>query len=425
MKNVAVVGLGYVGLPLALLAEEKGFKVIGVDASKQKIEGLKKGDPQIDDKDALKRLRKTKINFSTDFDRIKTADIAIVCVPTPVKENKMPDLSIVKNATLETVKRLKKGTLLIMESTINPGVCDEVLTPLIEENTDHKVGQTIHLAHCPERINPGDPKYHVGNINRVVGADSDESLEMAYQFYSDIIDAKIKKMASLKEAEAVKIVENSFRDINIAFVNELAMSFAMLDINVVNVINGAATKPFAFMPHYPGIGVGGHCIPVDPYYLIEYAHEKGFDHKFLSLARAINENMPAFCVDSVEQELIKTGEESLSGKNICVLGLSYKANVGDIRESPSMKVIKVLKERGCKVTTFDPYFLDKSTVKTLPEAMADQDVIILVTAHQDFINTALDHLDSKTKVFLDGRNAFIDKRRIIEGKGIVYKGVGA
>jgi nucleotide sugar dehydrogenase len=424
-QRVAVIGLGYVGLPLALLAEEKGYRVVGIDASPQKIVKLKEGDPQIDDQDAARRLKKSKIDFSDDFSKVKTADIAIVCVPTPVKENKLPDLSIVKKATLQTVQQLKNGALLIIESTINPGVCDEVLTPMIERETQHKVGQTIHLAHCPERINPGDPKYHVGNINRVVGADSDKSLTMTYDFYSSIVDAKIKKMATIKEAEAVKIVENSFRDINIAFVNELAMSFAKLGINVVNVINGAATKPFAFMPHFPGIGVGGHCIPVDPYYLIEYAHNNGFEHKFLSLARAINENMPVFCVDSVEQELIKAGAASLEGKKVCVLGLSYKANVGDIRESPSLKVIKVLKERGCEVTTFDPYFVEKSTAKSLAEAMANQDVVMLVTAHQEFVDEALNHLDSTTKVFLDGRNAFIDRRQDFEDKNIAYIGVGA
>lgn len=424
MKKIAVIGLGYVGLPLALLAEEKGYSVIGVDVNKEAIKKLRAGQSQIDDKDAAKRLKKSKILFTGDYNKIKDVDIAIVCVPTPVRENKMPDLSIVKKATLQTATKLKKGALLIMESTINPGVCDEVLIPMIEQETDHKVGQTLYFAHCPERINPGDPKYHVGNINRVIGGDSAKSLTLAHDFYKTIIDAEIKKMNTLKETEAVKVVENSFRDINIAFVNELAMSFEKLGINIVNVINGAATKPFAFMPHFPGIGVGGHCIPVDPYYLIEYARVNGFDHKFLSLARAINENMPLYCIDTVEKELIKQGNESLKGKKVSVLGLSYKADIGDLRESPSMKVIETLKERGCLLTIFDPHFPEKSTVKTLADAVKGQDVVVLVTAHKEFLESTLSLLDSSTKVFLDGRNAFIDKKGELESKKIVYIGVG-
>src|SRR6185295_10084612 len=186
----------------------------------------------------------------------------------------------------------------------------------------HKVGQTIYVAHCPERINPGDPKWHVGNINRVLGADSATGLELAYDLYSRLVDASVMKMGSLKEAEAVKVVENSFRDINIAFVNELAMSFSKLGINVKNVIDGASTKPFSFMPHYPSIGVGGHCIPVDPYYLIEYARGYGFEHEFLSLARSINNHMPEFTVEQLADGLNEVGK-NIKGTRVTVLGLSY------------------------------------------------------------------------------------------------------
>lgn len=231
-------------------------------------------------------------------------------------------------------------------------------------------------------------------------------------------------MGSLKEAEAVKVVENSFRDINIAFVNELAMSFDKLGINVVNVIDGAATKPFAFMPHYPGIGVGGHCIPVDPYYLIEYAKGKGFTHHFLSLARSINENMPIFSVNAVEESLIAQGKGSLEGKNVTVLGLSYKANVGDDRESPSKTVISALEQRLAKVTVYDPYFLGKSTVKSLENAVMDKDVIILVTNHDNFLNLDIELLRGAS-VFLDGRNCMNSKKESIEKLGVHYIGIGS
>ncbi|MBI4948366.1 nucleotide sugar dehydrogenase [Candidatus Berkelbacteria bacterium] len=422
INKIAVIGLGYVGLPLALLAEEKKFDVIGIDASEGRIDQLKKRISPIDDKDASVRLKKTKIKFSTDFTLVRDVDIAIICVPTPVHEDKKPDLSIVESATISTAKHLRENALLIIESTINPGVCDELLIPIIEEQTKLKVGKNLHFAHCPERINPGDQKWHVGNINRVVGANSEEALDLAYAFYSQLIDGEIKKMASLKEAEAVKIVENSFRDINIAFVNELAMSFSKLGINVVNVINGAATKPFAFMPHFPGIGVGGHCIPVDPYYLIEYAHNNGFEHRFMSLAREINENMPAYCIELVETELEKQKLGDLKGKKVTVLGLSYKPNVGDMRESPATKTIKILKEKGAEVTTFDPYFVDKSTAKSLDEALRSAEVVVLATAHKEFIDAGENIINSGAKIVMDGRNALYSQAKNINNK--VYLGVG-
>ncbi|MFT6835180.1 MAG: UDP-N-acetyl-D-glucosamine dehydrogenase, partial [Francisellaceae bacterium] len=375
MSRIAIIGLGYVGLPLALQAEVKGMKVIGLDLDSEKIRQLQAKKTGFDDKLVSKRLKKSKINFVSDFRKLKNVDIAIICVPTPVSEDKIPDLSIVKSASLTAANHMKNGSLLIIESTINPGVCNEVLIPLIEKETIHKIDKTLGIAHCPERINPGDLKWHVGNINRVVGADTKESLDLAYDFYSKIIDAEIKKMGSLKEAEAVKIVENTFRDINIAFVNELAMSFAKLGINVNNVIDGAATKPFAFMPHYPGIGVGGHCIPVDPYYLIEHAASNGFDHNFLKIARAINESMPVYVIDQLEEALIECGQGTLKSKNIVVLGISYKPNVGDHRESPTFVIIDELKNRGAVVEAYDPYIPDKSSNKPLDQLLKECDVV--------------------------------------------------
>lgn len=423
IKKVAVVGLGYVGLPLALLAEEKGFDVEGIDLDKKKLSELAQSKSGLEDKKANERLQKSKINFSNDFSRIKSRDIVIICVPTPVDENKMPDMTLVKNAVLSCVKNMDKGKLLVVESTINPGVCDEVLIPLIEKETNHVVGETIYLAHCPERINPGDPKWSVDNINRVVGADSDTGLEIAHSFYSQLVEAEVRKMGNLKEAEAVKIVENTFRDVNIAFVNELAMSFGKLGINVVNVINGAATKPFAFLPHYPGIGIGGHCIPVDPYYLIEYARGNGFDHEFLSLARSINESMPIYSIDLLEQSLIEKAKKPLKGTKVAVLGLSYKANVGDDRESPAYKVIEALKARGAKVTAYDPYISERSDVNNINDALKDHEAAVLVTAHDDFLGLQpadLSHLE----VFLDGRNVFFDKKEEFAKKDIIYIGIG-
>jgi UDP-N-acetyl-D-glucosamine dehydrogenase len=423
VKKVAVIGLGYVGLPLALLAEEKGFDVVGIDLSKDKLAKLQKRQPVIDDEIANKQLKKTKIHFTDDFSLLSDVEIAVICVPTPVDKDKNPNLAAVRGASVGTAKNLRPGSLLVVESTINPGVCDEVVIPLIEKETDHVVGKTLHVAHCPERINPGDPKWHVGNINRVLGANSDEALDVAYEFYDKLIDATIKKMGSIKEAEACKVVENSFRDINIAFVNELAMSFDKLGINVNNVIDGAATKPFAFMAHYPGIGVGGHCIPVDPYYLIEYARDKGFDHKFLSLARNINESMPIYAINQLEEALIQRKGQTLDGAKVTVLGLSYKANVADDRESPAYIVIANLIKRGAEVTAYDPYILEKSDVDSLPKALKNKDAVVLVTGHQEFLEITPEQL-AGVSVVLDGRNKLKKLAEELRQSGITYIGLG-
>lgn len=285
-----------------------------------------------------------------------------------------------------------------------------------------RAGVDFHIAHCPERINPGDKKWSVENIPRVVGSFDEVGLQKAIEFYQSIISAEIKPMASLKEAEAVKIVENAFRDINIAFVNELAMSFSRLSIDVVNVINGAATKPFAFMAHYPGAGVGGHCIPVDPYYLIDYAKQNGFNHEFLSLARRINNGMPKFTVELAVKGLEGAGIKIKDAK-VAVLGLAYKPEIGDCRESPSFEIIKELEEHGVGVVSYDPFVLDKSTVKTLDEAVKNADAVILATCHNVFKELEPDYFISNgVKVIVDGRNC-LPKEKFIEA-GIIYKGVG-
>ncbi len=419
IKRIAVIGLGYVGLPLSLLAEKKGFSVTGIDLDTNKIENLNNKNTSIDEPLITEQLNDSNILFTNKFDQVKDADAVVICVPTPVDENKTPDLQPVINAVKSTTPLMKDGSLLVIESTINPGVCDEVIIPLIENETDHQVGKSIYLAHCPERINPGDPKWNVSNINRVVGASTDEGLKLAHQFYSNLVDAEVMKMGSLKEAEAVKIVENSFRDINIAFVNELAMSFNKLGININNVIDGAATKPFAFLAHYPGIGVGGHCIPVDPYYLIEYAKGKGFNHEFLKLARSINEGMPKFVVDNIIDSLTEKGDSgSLEGKSIAVLGLSYKPNVADDRMSPSYSIIEQLESLGADVATYDP-FIDKSSEKDLESALKNRDIVILATNHKQFLDINPAQL-KPSSIFFDGKSSFDDKREEFEKNNITY-----
>ena len=442
-QSVAVVGLGYVGLPLALLAKKQGYTVTGIDYDKEKVELINRGVSPFIDSSITKELKANPIEASSDYQAVGNADIVIVCVPTPVDEQYMPDLMPVTSACTAIAKVMHKGQLVIIESTINPGVCDEVIVPLLEKESGLKCGIDFFLAHCPERINPGDPEWDVSNIARVVGGHDKKSLELAVAFYEDIVDATIKPMGSLKEAEAVKVVENSFRDVNIAFVNELAMSFNKLGIDVVNVIDGAATKPFAFMPHYPGTGVGGHCIPVDPYYLIEYAKKNGFHHEFLKTARSINNGMPNFTIDLLRQELEAAGK-NIDGAKVTVLGLSYKANVGDLRESPSIKIIQELEAHGAEIAVNDPYIdnyrgyaksFTHQPEKAFFENAADlslvgirnsfngADAVIIATAHAEYKKlTADDFTQAGIAVVIDGRNMF--KKNIFESTAVRYKGIG-
>lgn len=419
MSKVSIVGLGYVGLPLALLASKKGHDITGIDLSEDKVKSVNERHDPLHDEYVAENIKATKLMAASDFSSIPESEIVIVCVPTPVRNGYQPDLGPLEGAASSISKNLKPGTLVVIESTINPGVCDEEIIPLIEQESGLKINKDFYVSHCPERINPGDKKWNVENIPRVAGSSAPEGLARTLEFYESIVDAKIKPMGSIKEAEAVKIVENSFRDVNIAFVNELAMSFSKLGIDVRNVIEGAATKPFAFMAHFPSVGVGGHCIPVDPYYLIEYARGYGFEHEFLSLARSINNRMPDFTVQQLIEGLSEA-KTSIEGARVAVLGLSYKPNVADDRESPSYKLIKILGDKGAHVTSFDPYLPAKSTAKSLEEALKDADALILATSHEQFMG--LPTADLKIKVFVDGRNAF--NRADFADKDIIYRGIG-
>ena len=419
MSRVSVVGLGYVGLPLALLAAKKGHDVTGIDLNEDKIKKINKHQDPLNDEYVEKNISETKIRATTDFDSISSSDIIIICVPTPVKHDYQPDLGPLKGAVSATAKKLSKGSLLIIESTINPGVCDEVVIPLAQSESGLKINKDFYVSHCPERINPGDKKWSVENIPRVAGSSHPYGLKRTIQFYESIIEAPIRAMGSVKEAEAVKVVENSFRDINIAFVNELAMSFTKLGIDVKSVIDGAATKPFAFMPHYPSVGVGGHCIPVDPYYLIEYARGYGFEHELLSLARSINNHMPEFTVSQLADALNEVGF-TLKNSKVLVLGLSYKADVSDDRESPSYKVIEILKRKGAFVSAYDPHMPGKSDYKTLQDALLEKDAILLATNHTEFMDIANSKLSAK--VFIDGKNA-LDAKDFKRSR-VLYRGIG-
>lgn len=421
--KISVLGLGYVGLPLAAaIAKLTDHNVQGYDIDSSKVNSIKQGISPIDDEQCAKDLKEITLNVSDESSSLTETDIFIVCVPTPVLDDYMPDLTPVIGAVTEVCNHLKKGNVIIVESTINPGVCDEVLIPLVEEKTGMKAGVDFDLAHCPERINPGDAKWNVYNIPRNIGSTSAEATKRTADLYREFIDAEINEMSSLKTAEATKIIENTFRDINIAFVNELAKSFDVLDIDLKTVIDAAANKPFAFMAHYPSCGVGGHCIPVDPYYLIERAKQSGFDHKFLKLAREINNSMPGYTIGLLADELNEFAK-AIKGTKIALLGLSYKANVGDIRQSPSLVMRKELYDKGAVLTVFDPHFPDRSNVDSLDEALEGVMAVLIATDHNEFKSLTPKYFQSKgVKVVIDGKNC-LDKAAF-ENSGIAYKGIG-
>lgn len=419
-EMVAVIGLGYVGLPLAVRAKERGYDVIGVELDKEKVKLINKRISPIEEEFLHKNLPLFPIKATTNKKEIKKANIVLICVPTPVDKQYNPDLGPVRGACEMVATNLKKGALVVLESTVNPGVSEEIIKPIFEKH-GHKIGKDVFIGHCPERINPGDPKWNVTNLPRVVGTFTKKGLKKAIKFYEDIVDAEIKPMGHIREAEACKIVENSFRDINIAFVNELAKSFDKMDIDIKNVIDGAASK-FSFMPHYPSCGIGGHCIPVDPYYLIERAKKAGFEHKFLKTSRAINNSMPKYTVELLQDKLNDV-KMPLNGTAIGVVGIAYKANVDDDRESPYYSIVSALEKHKAKILSFDPYLKNKSTCKSLNELLKKSKAVILVTDHKDFevINGELLKKNG-IKVIIDGKNV-LDKKDI-EKHGVIYKGIG-
>ena len=408
--KISVLGLGYVGLPLALLAKSRGLDVRGVDKDPAVVRAIKRRHPHITDNLVSALLKENDLPVSV---KLESSDIYIICVPTPVNKYHDPDLSCLIQAVREVGDVLADNQLVIIESTINPGVSEDILKPILDSSS-----KKYYLAHCPERINPGDKNWNIMNIPRVLGGICTESVKRAERVYRHIIDGDIYILSDIKEAEATKILENTFRDVNIAFINEMAMSFHKLNINIIEVIKAASTKPFGFLPHYPGIGVGGHCIAVDTYYMIEKGRQIGFLYNFLTAARKINSNMPMFAV-SLLTDLLNEFNKSVKGSVIALLGISYKANVEDCRESPFYRVVDILKEKGAGLRIYDPFFKSLSTAGSMQEALAGADVALIITDHDQFLD-----VDAYKGILgiVDGRNCLPSEK--VEKMGMKYVGIG-
>jgi UDP-N-acetyl-D-glucosamine dehydrogenase len=417
LPKVTVIGLGYVGFPLACaIAKSKKYRVYGLDTNKERVDKINMRISPIEDKQAEEDIKKVRVHATTDEAVLKESKFIIICVPTPITEERKPDLTPVIMASESIVRNLQKGQIIILESTVNPGVSEEVILPILERGT-LRGGIDFELVHCPERINPGDLNWNVYNINRNIGGLTRAGTHIAAEFYRSFLNVEINEMSSLKVAESTKIVENVFRDVNIAYVNELAQSFDKLGIDVYEVLKGASNKPFGFMPHYPGAGVGGHCIAVDPYYLIDYAEKNGFDHKLLKVARNINSSMPHYTVQKLVAGLKSIGID-IKGAKVGLLGLSYKANIGDMRESPALEIKKELLELGADILCCDPY-CNGHAPALIKDILENCDGVILATCHQQFLEIT----DwKKVKIIVDGRNC-LDMSNI-QSQGIVYNGIG-
>jgi len=406
--RVGVVGLGYVGLPLAVEFAKAGFPVTGIDVSASKVARVNEGDSYVGDIPSATLaplVREGRIRATTDFAAVRELDTINICVPTPLRKTKDPDMSYIVSACQSIAEGLHAGMLVILESTTYPGTTDELVLPMLE-NRGLKAGTDFFLCFSPERVDPGNPKYQTANIPKVVGGVTPACTEMATLFYSQALE-KVVPVSSTQVAEMVKLLENTFRMINIGLVNEMALMCDRMGINVWEVIDAAATKPFGFMPFYPGPGLGGHCIPIDPFYLSWKTKQAGIEARFIDLAGYINGQMPHFAVDKI-QNALNEHAKPVKGSRIHVVGVAYKKDIDDLRESPALDILLLLQRRGARVSYTDPYVpslkLDAIELfsQELEPAVAASDCTVIVTDHSCFDYAVL---VEKARLIVDTRNA--------------------
>jgi nucleotide sugar dehydrogenase len=422
--NISVIGVGQIGFRVCLMFADAGYNIFALDSDEEKIRKINSGRSSITTDELSENFNNSNMTASSDIiGKVKESQLVIVCVPTPTKDKK-PDLSFVETTSEKIAKGLSNGMIIVYESTVYPGVTENKIIPILE-NSGLKAGKDFGVVYCPERVDPGNKKFKIKDIARVMAATDKKTLELAKTLYETGLKSKIFTVSNIKIAEMSKLVENTFRDINIAFVNELATILDGTEIDITEVIKAASTKPFAFMPHYPGCGVGGDCIPISPYWLIEFAKEVKRAPELVKLARNINEKMPAFVVEKLSNELNKIGK-NIKDSKILILGLTYKEGVCDTRNSPSKEVINILKNKSKEVYAYDPYISEARTKSEFDIQMKNlndvdsTDAIILLTPHKEFKKIDFKKLKiPKDCIFFDTKNVF-DKKDI----PLKYVGLG-
>jgi len=409
--RVGVVGLGYVGLPLAVEFARAGFTVTGIDVVQSKVDLVNAGHSYIQDIPSsllAGYVKSGRLKATTDFSAIAELDTIDICVPTPLRKTKDPDMSFIVASCQEIAKYLHAGMLVILESTTYPGTTDELVLPMLEQG-DLEVGRDFFLCFSPERVDPGNPKYQTANIPKVVGGISEACTRLGAAFYQQSLETVVP-VSSTRVAEMVKLLENTFRMINIGMVNEMALMCDKIGINVWEVIEAAATKPFGFMPFYPGPGLGGHCIPIDPFYLSWKTKQAGIEARFIELAGNINGQMPHFVVDKV-QNALNDHSKPLRGSHIHVMGMAYKRDIDDVRESPALDIVHLLAQRGAKMTYSDPH-VPKVHIDGLD--MQAQDPVAMAAA-ADCVVIATDHTTVDYAVVLEKAKLIVDTRNALKG----------
>ena len=409
-----IIGLGYVGLPLALEFARAGFRTTGIDVDERKIEALRAGRSYIvdvDDREVAEQVEAGRLTATSDFAAIRDLDTVNICVPTPLRKTKDPDLTYIVSAVNEIRRYLRRGQLVILESTTYPGTTEEVVQPALEAS-GLTVGRDFCLAFSPERIDPGNPTFNTRNIPKVVGGVTPHCTDVARTLYEQSVE-RVVPVSSPRVAEMVKLLENTFRSVNIGLVNEIALMSHALGIDVWEVIDAAKTKPFGFMAFYPGPGLGGHCIPIDPFYLSWKAKMNGFEPRFIELAGHINEGMPRFVVEKITDAL-NGHQKSVRGSRVHVLGVAYKAGVNDMRESPALNVMRLLKNKGAVLSYSDPYIPaireDDLSLDSLPHNnghLGNVDCVVILTNHREF---DYGRVAETARLVVDTRNALAGVR---------------
>lgn len=409
---VGVVGLGYVGLPLAVEKAKAGYKTIGFDVQARKVQMVNEAKNYIGDvvDSDLKELVESKmLSATTDFSFVKDVDFIAICVPTPLDKHQQPDISYVKNSSIEIAKYLTKGTMVVLESTTYPGTTEELIKPILEEGSGLKCGEDFYLGFSPERVDPGNLIYKTKNTPKVVGAIGEDATEVIAKMYSSVLEGDIYTVSSPAVAEMEKILENTYRNINIGLVNELAMLCHEMGISLWEVVDAAKTKPYGFQAFYPGPGLGGHCIPLDPYYLSWKAREYGFHTSMIESSMMINDKMPEYCVERAMKILNEHGK-ALSKSNVLVLGVAYKQDIDDYRESPAIDVIEILEQNGANTEFYDPYISEykhegkvkKGIEKIDGEIISSYDLIVITASHS---NVDYEMVSKNAKAIFDTKNA--------------------